>query len=112
MFTSSDGVPPELAVLGFQRNPACTGQTGRQHRSDRPAQDFGGVDHFDDRLHVLAHSSVLAGLCVNRNINDTLVYSQVKCCSCIPCACGFIHGKKRAKHLAEFWTEIGRLPAS
>ena len=26
---SSDGVPPELTVLGFQRAPACTGQTGQ-----------------------------------------------------------------------------------
>ena len=26
--TSSDGVPPELAVLGIRELPACTGQTG------------------------------------------------------------------------------------
>ena len=36
-FTSCDGVPLELVVLGFRRRPACTGQTGRRHRSDRPA---------------------------------------------------------------------------
>ena len=63
--TSSDGVPPELAVLGFQRVPACTGQTGRRYRSDRSAQGFAGVDCFDDRSRVLAHSSVLARFCVN-----------------------------------------------
>ena len=60
MFTSSDGVPPEFAVLGFRRRPVCTGQTGRRHRSDRPAQGFAGVDRFDDRPRVLAYSSVLA----------------------------------------------------
>jgi hypothetical protein len=64
-FTSSDGVPPELAVLGFRRRPACTGQTGRRHWSNRPAQGFAGVDRFDDRSLVLAHSSVLARFCVN-----------------------------------------------
>ena len=62
---SSDGVPPELAVLGFRRRPACTGQTGRRHRSDRPAQWFVGVDGFDNRSGVLAHLSVLARFCVN-----------------------------------------------
>src|SRR6185312_2314856 len=67
---SSDGVPPELAVLGFQRAPACTGQTGRRNRSDRSAQGFAGVDRFDDRSRVLAHSSVLAQFCVNRLIAD------------------------------------------
>ena len=57
---SSDGVPPELAVLGFWRRPTCTSQAGRRHRLDRPGQGFAGVDHFDDRSRVLAHSSVLA----------------------------------------------------
>ena len=66
-FTSSDGVPPELAVLGFQRAPAYTGQTGLRYRSDRSAQGFAGVDRFDDRSRVLAHSSVLARFCVNSN---------------------------------------------
>ena len=65
MFTSFDGVPPKLAVLGFQRAPACTGQTGRRYRSDRSAQGFAGVDRFDDRSRVLAYSSVLARFCVN-----------------------------------------------
>ena len=65
MFTISDGVSPELAVLGFRRCPACTGQTGRRHWSDRPAQGFAGVDRFDDGPSVLAHSSVLAQFCVN-----------------------------------------------
>ena len=64
--TSSDGVPPELAILGFQRVPACTGQTGRRYRSDRSAQDFAGVDRCDDRSCILAHSSVLARFCVSR----------------------------------------------
>ena len=68
---SSDGVPPELAVLGFRRRPACTGQTGRRHRSDRPAQGFAGVDRFDDRPRVLAHSSVLARFCVNILFGDS-----------------------------------------
>ena len=42
------------------------------HRSDRSAvpvrpvrQSFAGVDRFDDRSRVLAHSSVLARFCVN-----------------------------------------------
>ena len=64
--TSFDGVPPELAVLDFQRTPACTGQTGRRYRSDRSAQGFAGVDHFDDRSRILTHSSVLMRFCVNR----------------------------------------------
>jgi len=65
MFTSSDGVSSELAVLGFRRRPAYTGQTGRRHRSDWPAQGFAGVDRFDNRSRVLAQSSVLARFCVN-----------------------------------------------
>ena len=69
--TSSDGVPPELAVLGFQRSPAWTGQTGRRHRSDRPTQGFVGVDRLDDRSRVLAHSSVLAWFCVNTRSDRT-----------------------------------------
>ena len=78
-FTSSDGVPPKLAVLGFRRRPACTGQTGRRHRSDRPAQGFAGVDGFDDRLHVLAHSSVFgANLCQHlENTNIFIVPDSV-----------------------------------
>ena len=38
--TSSDGVPPELAVLGFRGAVPAP--------SDRPAQGFAGVDRFDD----------------------------------------------------------------
>ena len=64
-FTSSDRVPSELVVLGFRRRPAYTGQTGRRHRSDWPAQGFVGVDGFDDRSRVLAHLSVLARFYVN-----------------------------------------------
>ena len=60
--TSSDGVPLELAVLGFQRSPARTGLTGRRHRSDRPAQSFVGVDRSDDRSRVLVHSSVFGAI--------------------------------------------------
>ena len=60
--TSSDGVPPELVVLGFQRIPARTGLTGRRHRSDRPAQSFVGVDRSDDRSRVLVHSSVFGAI--------------------------------------------------
>ena len=71
MITSSDGVPPELAVLGFQRASACTGQTGWRYRSDQSAQGFAGVDHFDDRSRVLAHSSVLALFCVNILFGDS-----------------------------------------
>jgi len=48
MFTSSDEVPPELAVLGFRGFLAYTSQTGWRHRSDRSAQDFRRVDRFDD----------------------------------------------------------------
>ena len=32
------------------------------------------------------------------NINDTLVYSRVKCCSGIPCTCGFISGTWNTCH--------------
>ena len=70
-FTSSDGVPPELVVLGLREFPACTGQTGRRNRSDRSAQGFAGVDRFDDRSRVLAHSSVLARFCVNTLFGDS-----------------------------------------
>ena len=60
--TSSDGVPPELAFLGLQRGLACTSQTGRRHWSDQPALGFAGVDRFDDRSRVLAHSSVFGAI--------------------------------------------------
>ena len=70
-FTSSDGVPPELAVLDLRELPACTGQTGRRNRSDRSAQGFAGVDRFDDRPRVLAHSSVLVRFGVNILFGDS-----------------------------------------
>ena len=71
MIMSSDGVPPELAVLGLREFPACTGQTGRRNQSNRSAQGFAGVDRFDDRSRVLAHSSVLARFCVNILFGDS-----------------------------------------
>ena len=73
-FTSSDGVPPELAVLGLRELTAYTGQTGRRNRSDRSAQGFRCVDRFDDRPRVLAHSSVLARFCVNTLLSQLYVY--------------------------------------
>ena len=75
-FTNSDGVPPELVVLGFRRRPACTGQTGRRYRSDRPAQGFAGVDRFDDCPRILAHSRVLTRFCVN----TTPITDQIRLC--------------------------------
>ena len=66
--TSSDGVPPELAVLGLREFPACT---GRQNLPDWSAQGFLYVDRFDDRPRVLAHSSVLARFCVNKLFGDS-----------------------------------------
>ena len=62
---SSDEVPLELAFLGLRGSLLHTGQTGLWNRSDRSAQSSAGVDRFDDRSRVLAHSSVLARFCVN-----------------------------------------------
>ena len=65
-FTSSDEVPPELAVLGsrsvLHRPVDTTGWTGS-------AQSIAGVDHFDDRSHVLVHPSVFGAiLCQQRHV--------------------------------------------
>ena len=63
--TSSDGVPPELEVLGFRGSPWSTGLTGRYNRSDQSMRrEPVGEDRVDDP-RVLAHSSVLARFCVN-----------------------------------------------
>ena len=43
---SSDGVPPELAVLGFRGVSAPTGLTGGCSRSDRPTWGFAGEDRL------------------------------------------------------------------
>ena len=65
--TSSDGVPPELEVLGFRGR---AGLTGRHNRSDRSVRrELVGEDRVDDP-RVLAHSSVLAQISVNRRLND------------------------------------------
>ena len=43
---SSDGVPPELVVLGFHDVSASSGLTGLKNRSDRSAQDLAGEDRL------------------------------------------------------------------
>ena len=62
-FMSSDGVPPELEVLGF---PGVLGRTGLTGRRGEPV----GEDRVDD-LRVLALSSVLAQICVNTLFGDS-----------------------------------------
>ena len=63
--TSSDGVPPELEVLGFCGVLCRTSLTGRHNRSDRSVRrEPIGEDHVDDP-RVLAYSSVLVRFCVN-----------------------------------------------
>ena len=58
--TSSDGVLPELEVLGFCGVLCRTGPTGRHNRSDRSVhREPVGEDRVDDP-RVLALSSVLA----------------------------------------------------
>ena len=43
---SSDGVPPELVVLGFRGVSASSGLTGLKNQSDRSAQDLAGEDRL------------------------------------------------------------------
>ena len=43
---SSDGVPPELVVLGFRGVSTSSGLTGLKNRSDRPTQDLAGEDRL------------------------------------------------------------------
>ena len=63
--TSSDGVLPELEVLGFRGVLCRTDLTGRHNRSDRSVRrEAAGEDRVDDP-RVLAHSSVLAQISVN-----------------------------------------------
>ena len=42
----SDGVPPELMVLGFRGVSTSSGLIGLKNRSDRPAQDLAGEDRL------------------------------------------------------------------
>ena len=64
-FTSSDGIPPELEVLGLRGVLCRTGLTGRHNRSDLSVRrEPIGEDHVDDP-RVLAFSSVLAQISVN-----------------------------------------------
>ena len=60
--TSSDGVPPELEILGFRGVLYRTGLTGRHNRS--VCREPIGEDSVDDP-RVLALSSVLAQISVN-----------------------------------------------
>ena len=47
---SSDGVPPELEVLGFRGSPWSTGLTGRYNWSDRSVRrELVGEDRVDDQ---------------------------------------------------------------
>ena len=63
---SSDGVPPEIEVLGLRGVLYRTGLTGRHNRSDRSVRrEPVGEDRVDDP-RVLAFSSVLAQISVNR----------------------------------------------
>ena len=45
------------------------------------------LDRVHQLIYISSHSRLPCG-----NINDTPVYSRVKCYSGIPCACGFIRG--------------------
>ena len=63
--TSSDGVLPELEILGFHGVLCRTDLTGRHNRSDRSVhREPVGEDRVDDP-RVLALSSVLAQISVN-----------------------------------------------
>jgi len=67
--TSSDGVPPEFEVLGLREALLVTRLTGWRYRSDRSTQDFVTVDRFDDRSHVLLHSSVFGAILCQHSEN-------------------------------------------
>ena len=72
---SSDGVPPELAVLGLRGVLCRSGLTGRHNRSDRSVRrEPVGEDRVDDP-RVLAFSSVLAQISVNSlpDLDDGMV---------------------------------------
>ena len=63
--TSSDGVPPELEVLGLRRLPGApvwpvcyTDLTGRR-------RDAAGVDHFDDLATRSSASERVTRFCIN-----------------------------------------------
>ena len=45
-----------------------------------------------DKIHQLVYISLFIHRLPCGNINDTPVYSRVKCYSGIPCACGFVRG--------------------
>ena len=63
--TSSDGVPPELEVLGFRGVLCRTGLTGRHNRSNRSVRREPVCKDRVDDPRVLALSSVLAQISVN-----------------------------------------------
>ena len=66
--TSSDGVPPELEVLGLRGVLCRTDLTGRHNRSDRSVRrEPVGEDRVDDP-RILALLSVLAQINVNKYI--------------------------------------------
>jgi len=74
--TSSDGVPPELEVLGLCGVLCRTGLTGRHNRPDRYVRrEPVGEDRVDD-LRVLALSSVLAQISVNTSAELFQVYES------------------------------------
>jgi len=66
--TSSDRVPPELEVLGFHGVLCRTGLTGQR---GEPV----GEDHVDDP-RVLAFSSVLAQISVNKNFANSEIMEK------------------------------------
>ena len=69
--TSSDGVPPELEVLGLHGVLCRTGLTGRHNWSDRSMRREPVGEDRVDNPRVLAHSSVLALISVNTLFGDS-----------------------------------------
>ena len=65
---SSDGVPPELLVLGLRRLPGVpvryTGQTGRR-------REAAGVDRFDDLATRSSAFECVTRFCVNTLFGDS-----------------------------------------
>ena len=107
---SSDGVPPELAVLGFRGVSAPTGLTGGCSRSDWPTWGFTGEDRlrsarasafvcWPDLRKQIRHDSriwepwFLCDIIVkkwNENVNDNMmqyVYDTLGKLMCLLCSC-------------------------
>ena len=64
---SSDGVLPELVVLGFRGVSASSGLTGRR-------RDTAGVDRFDDLAARSSTFECVTRFCVNRRVQNGLCH--------------------------------------